>query len=58
MLATIRPIPTAGNARRQRRRAALVTLAVIVGLAVTVAGSYRVAAGNEQIVRLMARPSL
>ena len=58
MLATIRPIPTPGRARRQRRRAVLITLAVIVGLAVIVAGSYYVAGGNEQIVRLMARPSM
>jgi len=57
-LARIRPIPTATGARRQRLRLALVTAAVIVGLALIVAGSYYVAAGNEQIVRLTARPGL
>jgi polysaccharide chain length determinant protein (PEP-CTERM system associated) len=57
-LARIRLIPTATGARRRRLRLALMTAAVIVGLAVIVAGSYYVAAGNEQIVRLTARPGL
>lgn len=57
-LARIRLIPTAGRARRERLRLVLISTAVVVGLAVIVAGSYYVAAGNEQIVRLTARPSL
>lgn len=57
-LARIRLIPTATGARRQRLRLALMTAAVIVGLVLVVAGSYYVAAGNEQIVRLTARPGL
>jgi len=55
-LATIRLIPTTGSARRQRRRVALTALAAIVAFGVIVAGSYYVAAGNEQLVRLTARP--
>jgi polysaccharide chain length determinant protein (PEP-CTERM system associated) len=58
MLARIRLIPTAVGRRRHRLRLALMTAAVIVGLAVIVAGSYHVAAGNEQIVRLTARPTI
>jgi protein tyrosine kinase modulator len=58
ILARIRPIPTATGARRQGLRLALMTGALFVGLAVIIAGSYYVAAGNEQIVRLAARPSL
>lgn len=58
MLARIRLIPTAAGARRQRLRLALMTAAVILGLALIVAGSQYIAAGNEQIVRLTARPGL
>ena len=55
VLATIPLIPTAAGARRQRLRFALMTVAVSVGLVLIVAGSYYVASGNEQIVRLTAR---
>jgi polysaccharide chain length determinant protein (PEP-CTERM system associated) len=58
ILARIRLIPTAGGARRQRLRFALMALAAIAGLAVIVVGSYYVAAGNEQMVRLTARPGI
>jgi polysaccharide chain length determinant protein (PEP-CTERM system associated) len=58
MLARIRRIPTAAGTRRQRFRIALTAGAVVVGLAVIVAGSYYVAGGNEQLVRMTARPSL
>lgn len=57
-LARIRRIPTAASVRRQRLRIALTACAAVVGLAVIVAGSYYVAGGNEQIVRMTARPSL
>ncbi len=57
-LARIRVIPTTARIRRGRMRFALVTAAVVVGLAVIVAGSYYLAGGNEQIVRLTARPAL
>lgn len=55
-LATIRLIPTRARARRRQRLVALTAVAVAVGLVVIVAGSYYVAAGNEQLVRLTARP--
>jgi len=58
MLARIRLIPTAARARRSRVQFALVTAAAILALAFMVAGSYYVAGGNEQIVRLTARPAL
>jgi hypothetical protein len=58
MLARIRLIPTASRARRARVQFALITAMAIIALAVMVAGSYYVAGGNEQIVRLTARPSL
>jgi len=58
MLARIRVIPTAARARRRRVKFALITAAAIVALAVMVAGSYYVAGGNEQIVRMTARPAL
>jgi succinoglycan biosynthesis transport protein ExoP len=57
-LARIRLIPTATRTRRQRLRFALIAAAAIVALAVVVAGSYYVAGGNEQIVRMTARPAL
>jgi protein tyrosine kinase modulator len=58
MLARISLIPTAAGARHQRLRFALMAAAVVVGLALIVAGSRYVAAENEQIVRLTARPGL
>jgi polysaccharide biosynthesis transport protein len=58
MLARIRVIPTAARARRLRVRYALIAAAAIIALAVMVAGSYYVAGGNEQIVRMTARPPL
>jgi hypothetical protein len=58
LLARIRLIPTAARARRSRVQVALVTAAAIIALAIMVAGSYYVAGGNEQIVRLTARPAL
>jgi polysaccharide chain length determinant protein (PEP-CTERM system associated) len=57
-LARIRLIPTAARARRERLRFALFTAAAVVGIAVVAAGTYYVAGGNEQIVRMTARPSL
>lgn len=57
ILATIPLIPTAAGARRQRVRFTLMAVAVSVGLVLIVAGSYYVASGNEQIVRLTARTS-
>jgi polysaccharide biosynthesis transport protein len=56
LLARISLIPTAAGARRQRLRFALMALAVVVGLVLIVAGSRYIAADNEQIVRLTARP--
>ena len=58
MLARIHLIPTQARARRARLQFALIAAAALVVLAVMVAGSYYVAGGNEQIVRLTARPSL
>jgi hypothetical protein len=58
MLARIRLIPTAARTRRSRLQFALITAAAIIALAFMVAGSYYVAGGNEQIVRLTARPAL
>jgi len=58
MLARIRMIPTAARARRRRMQFALVAAATVIALAVMVAGSYYFAGGNEQIVRLTARPPL
>jgi uncharacterized protein involved in exopolysaccharide biosynthesis len=58
MLARIRLIPTAARARRARVQFALIAAAAIIAVAVMIAGSYYVAGGNEQIVRLTARPSL
>jgi hypothetical protein len=55
VLATIRQARTAAVARRRRLQVAVGTLAAVVGLSLIVAGSYYVAAGNEDLVRLMAR---
>jgi len=58
LLARIRVIPTAARARRQRLQYAFIAAAAIIALAVMVAGSYYIAGGNEQIVRMTARPPL
>ena len=58
MLARIRLIPTATAARRARVQYALVSGAALIALALMIGGSYYVAGGNEQIVRLTARPAL
>ena len=55
MLATIRQVATKTAARRRRFQSALVAASVMVGLVVIVAGTYYVAAGNEQLVRMMVR---
>ena len=56
-LASIRQIPTAAALRQQRYRFTMMGISLIVGLALIIAGSYYVAAGNEQIVKLTARGS-
>jgi polysaccharide biosynthesis transport protein len=56
ILTTIRLIRTTAGASRQRRRGVLTALAVALGLGLIVAGSYYVAAGNEQLTLLTARP--
>src|SRR5439155_11011487 len=43
---------------RQRRKLALTAVSALIGLVLFVAGSYYVARGNEQIVRLMERGRL
>jgi succinoglycan biosynthesis transport protein ExoP len=58
MLARIRLIPTAARVRRARLRVALIAAAALIALAVMIGGSYYVAGGNEQIVRMTARPPL
>jgi polysaccharide chain length determinant protein (PEP-CTERM system associated) len=57
-LARIRLIPTAARSRRGRLRVALLTAAALGLAAVVAAGTYYVAGGNEQIVRMTARPAL
>jgi polysaccharide biosynthesis transport protein len=54
-LATIRLILTPADIRRQRWRMALLTAALVAGVGLVAAGSYYVADGNEQLVRLTAR---
>jgi polysaccharide chain length determinant protein (PEP-CTERM system associated) len=54
-LATIRPIITAGDRRRQRRRVALIAVAAVVFVMLVGTGTYRYSAGNEQLVRMMTR---
>jgi len=54
-LAAIRQIPTRAATRRQRLRFGLMAAAVAVGLALVVAGTYYIAGGNEQLVRLTMR---
>ena len=58
MLARIRLIPTAARARRARLQYALVAAAAVIALGLMIGGSYYVAGGNEQIVRMTARPAL
>jgi polysaccharide chain length determinant protein (PEP-CTERM system associated) len=58
MLARIRVIPTAAGARQRRLRFALIAAAAVLAVAVMAAGSYYGAGGNEQIVRMTARPPL
>jgi succinoglycan biosynthesis transport protein ExoP len=55
MLATIRKVATKSAVRRRRFQHALVAASVVVGLVLVVAGTYYVAAGNEQLVRMMVR---
>ena len=57
-LARIRLIPSRARTRRERIRFALMTAAAIAAVGIVVAGSYYVAGGNEQIVRMTARSSL
>jgi polysaccharide biosynthesis transport protein len=57
-LVAIRRIVTHADVWRQRRRLALMTVSAIVGLILVIGGSYYVAAGNEQIVRLTARGTM
>lgn len=54
-LATIRPLLTEGDKRRQRRRVALIAIGAVVMLVLIGAGSYRYSAGNEQLVRMVTR---
>ena len=55
MLTTIRRVATKAAARRRRFQRVLVAASVVVALALIVAGTYYVAAGNEQLVRMMVR---
>ncbi|HET9359104.1 MAG TPA: Wzz/FepE/Etk N-terminal domain-containing protein [Vicinamibacterales bacterium] len=55
VLATIRQVPTAASARRQRLQVAAGMCVAVLGLSLIAAGSYYVAAGNEDVVRLIAR---
>ena len=57
-LARIRLIPSRARSRRERIRFALMTAAAIAAVAIVVAGSYYIAGGNEQIVRMTARSAL
>jgi polysaccharide chain length determinant protein (PEP-CTERM system associated) len=54
-LASIRWIATDGQHRRRRVRCAIGAIALVIALAAVAAGSYYVAGGNEQIVRMTAR---
>jgi protein tyrosine kinase modulator len=58
ILAAIGELSTAAAARARRHRLALAGVSLIVGVAILVVGSYRVASGNEQLVRLTARGRL
>jgi polysaccharide chain length determinant protein (PEP-CTERM system associated) len=57
-LVAIRRVVTRTEVRQQRQRFALMTVSAIVGLILVVGGSYYVASGNEQIVRLTARGAM
>jgi succinoglycan biosynthesis transport protein ExoP len=54
-LVRIPRITTAQDVRRERRRRALITAAVLGGLMLIGAGSHHVGRGNDDIVRLMTR---
>lgn len=54
-VAVIRRIPTRSADRGQRLRYALVTLALLVGVTLIVAGARYVGVDNEQLVRMTAR---
>jgi hypothetical protein len=54
-VAAIRRIPTRAEARQSRLRAALMTAAVLLAIAVIAAGVHHVASGNEQLVRMSIR---
>ena len=54
-LFSIPRIFTAADTRRQRRRFALTTASIVVGLALIITGARYLAKGNDQIVRLTAR---
>ena len=51
-------IETSGGARRYWHRAAVTAAAVVIALGVLIAGVRHVAAGNERVVRLVARGQL
>jgi len=55
MLVTIRQVATKAAARRRRFQRALVAASVVVALTAVVAGTYYLAKGNEQLVRMMVR---
>ena len=55
MLTTIRRVATKSAVRRRRFQYALVAASVVAALTVLVAGTYYVAKGNEQLVRMMVR---
>jgi polysaccharide chain length determinant protein (PEP-CTERM system associated) len=57
-LAAIRRVPTRADLRRRRLRSGLFAAGAILGLALIAAGTYYVAGGNEQIVRMLARGTL
>jgi hypothetical protein len=48
-------IQTAGATRRRWRRVVMTTAAVVVGIAVLVAGCRYIAIGNERVARLVSR---
>jgi succinoglycan biosynthesis transport protein ExoP len=54
-LISIRRVMTRADVRRRRVRLAVVAASAIVGLGLVIGGSYYIAAGNEQMVRLTAR---
>ena len=56
--ASIPMIPTAQGTRRRWLKRAAATVAVAIGVSGIIAGSYYVAADNEQIVRLTSRPGV